>query len=234
MTEQIYLNESYKKTCQAKVTQANDRFVILDRTIFYPESGGQPTDKGQIVKDGTVYNMLFAKKIAGDITHEVDKGGLQHGDEVTLDLDWERRHNLMRHHTAAHLLSAVIFKHTGAMITGNQLKTDGGRIDFSLEDFDREAMERYVEEANDIGGRNLPVIVTLMPATEAFKIPSIFRLKKILPPAIKEIRVVDIAGVDAQACAGTHVANTKEIGKIVLDRVENKGKENRRLYFHLE
>ncbi|MCK4670821.1 MAG: alanyl-tRNA editing protein [Nanoarchaeota archaeon] len=234
MTKTLYMTDCYLKTCKAKVVEVNGLFVILNQTIFYPESGGQLTDTGKIDKDGTIYHMHFAKKIAGDITHEVDKEGLKPGDEVTLELDWERRHTLMRYHTAAHLLSAIIFNETKAMITGNQLKPAGGRIDFSLENFDREVMERYVKETNDLVDKGIPVNISLMPATEAFKLPSIFRLKDMLPPTIKEIRVVKIEGVDAQACAGTHVKNTKEVGKIVLEKVENKGKNNRRLYFHLE
>ncbi|MBW3010794.1 alanyl-tRNA editing protein [Candidatus Woesearchaeota archaeon] len=234
MTKALYMTDCYLKTCTAKVIEANGLFIVLDQTIFYPESGGQLTDTGKMTKDGTVYHVRFAKKIAGNITHEVDKQGLKQGDEVTVELDWERRHTMMRYHTAAHLLSATIFNETKAMITGNQLKLTGGRIDFSLEDFDREAMERYVKETNELVEKEIPVSIKLMPASEAFKIPSIFRLKDMLPPSVKEIRVVAIEGIDAQACAGTHVKNTKEVGKIVLEKVDNKGKNNRRLYFHLE
>ena len=137
----------------------------------------------------------------------------------------------MRYHTACHILSAIIHSETGAKISGNQLSEDKTRVDFSLEEFDREQLRAYEAKVNDVIDRNIPVSIETMDREEAFRIPSVVKLKDAFPPEVLCIRVITIPGVDRQACGGTHVANTGEIPHIEVFKAENKGKNNRRVYF---
>ncbi|RME54610.1 alanyl-tRNA editing protein [Candidatus Woesearchaeota archaeon] len=235
MTELLYLNDAYLKNFKAMVKEVNGRFIILDKTAFYPQGGGQPCDIGKITsQNNETYNVTFVKKIGNDISHEVDREGLRESEIIEGEIDWERRFRLMRSHTAAHILAAVIHKRTGAKITGNQLDVSKVRIDFNLENFDKESLSSYIDEANSIISQNLDVNVEELPRDEAFKIPDVVKLKDILPPAVDKIRIVSIPGIDRQACGGLHVSNTREIGKITLVKAENKGANNRRVYFILE
>lgn len=234
MTEQLWLKDCYEKEFEAEVIDVAGRYVMLNKTAFYPESGGQPTDKGVLECNGGTYNVLYVNKVGNDIRHEVDKEGLKPGDKVKGIINWERRHLFMRYHTAAHILSAVINKKTGALITGNQIAEEKTRLDFNLENFNPEMMNDFVKEANEEIAKSLPVKIKIMEREDAFQIPSIVKLAKLLPESIKEIRVIDIEGVDQQACAGCHVKNTSEIGKMEVLSCENKGKNNRRVYFVLK
>ncbi|MBU0461573.1 MAG: alanyl-tRNA editing protein [Nanoarchaeota archaeon] len=233
MTEMLYSKDSYAKEFDAIVTSVEGRFVVLDKTAFYPQSRGQPSDEGKLVCESAEYKVVFAKKIGDDISHEVDNECLKKGDKVHGTIDWERRYRLMRYHTAAHLLADVIEREANALITGNQLGLDKSRIDFNLENFDREKLKEYEVQVNKIIERALPVEISELPRDEAMKIPSIFKLKNVLPPTIDIIRIVDVKEINKQACGGTHVRNTKEVGHLEIISAENKGKENRRLYFKL-
>ncbi len=137
MTQYLFMEDSYTKEFSATVANANGNEAELDKTAFYPEGGGQPCDLGMVESDGVIYNIIHVRKEDGKIIHVVDKEGLKNGDEVNCKLDWQRRYALMRNHTAAHILSEVVHRETGAMITGNQLGVDKTRIDFSLEDFNK-------------------------------------------------------------------------------------------------
>ena len=236
----LYLLDCYVKEFEATVTDvADDRFVILDRTAFYPDSGGQPHDTGVLVRegDGREFPVTYTRKIDDLISHEVtiaDSGSvLAAGDRVTGRIDWERRYLFMRSHTACHVLSAVIHKETGALITGNRIGEARTRVDFSLKDFDRSEIKSYEEKTNEIIDQNLPVEIKILSKEEALEIPSIVKLKMDLPDR-EEIRVIEIVGYDTQACGGTHVGNTGEIGQIEVVKAENKGKNNRRIYFRLK
>ena len=140
----------------------------------------------------------------------------------------------MRMHTAAHILATVMLNEAQALITGNQLGEEQTRFDFALENFDRELMERMIEAANGKLAEKLEVRMYTLPREEAMKIEGVVKLANALPPAISELRIVDIGGYDVQADGGTHVKNTGECGRIVLLKMENKGKDNRRVYFGLE
>ena len=234
MTELIYMTDCYAKEFDATITKVDGKFVVLDKTAFYPQGGGQPTDTGKLIKDGEEYTVVFAKKKGPDVSHEVDKEGLQIGDAVHGIIDWDKRYVLMRMHTAAHILSEVFHKETGALITGNQLNIDKSRIDFSLENFDREKINEYVAKANEIINKDLPIKIYTLPREEAMKLPSVTKLANVLPPAVKELRIVEIEGFDVQADGGTHVKSTKEVGEIEVVSAENKGKNNRRVYFKLK
>lgn len=230
----LYLKDCYLKEFDATVTKADGKFIVLDRTAFYPASGGQPTDTGKLIVNGEEYSVVFAKKVGSDISHEVDRDGLKVGDKVHGIIDWEKRYKAMRYHTACHILSRVIFDETRALITGNQIKENEARIDFNLEQFDREKVSVWCQKANKVIKKALPIELKILPREEAFQIPDLVRLKMMLPESIRDVRIVDIKGFDAQACGGTHVKNTKEIGEIEIIKTENKGKNNRRIYFKLK
>ncbi len=229
-----YLYDSYLKEFNAKVVEVDTdakAFVASD-TIFYPLSGGQLNDLGVVVVNGQEIKVVDVRKKDGKIWHFVEKiDAIKPNEEILMKIDWERRYSMMRMHTAAHLISSLIYKKTGAKITGNQLGLDKSRIDFNLENFDRELIFSIEPEANELIEKGIEVKSYFLPRDEAFKIPELIKLKDVLPPNIPELRIVEIVGVDIQACGGTHVKNLKEIGKIKILKAENKGKNNRRLYY---
>lgn len=233
MTQTIFLEDCYAKEADAMVTAAEGNKAELDKSIFCYQGGGQPSDQGKITSGSSEFAVVDVKKENGKILHYVDKPGLKAGDAVHCVLDWERRHKLMRYHTAAHILSAIVNKRTGALITGNQIETEQARFDFNLENFDREKMQEYAKEANEAIKRNMVVKMYFLPREEAMKIPGVVKLANALPPHVDRLRIVKIGDVDTQADGGTHVGNTSEIGQIEIIRMDNKGKSNRRVYFKL-
>ncbi|MCX8206133.1 MAG: alanyl-tRNA editing protein [Candidatus Micrarchaeota archaeon] len=231
------LEDSYRKECDSVVVAVPAPCrVVLNEVLFYPQGGGQPSDTGKLVRkgDGAEFRVVRAQKENGTIIIEVDKEGLAQGDVVRCVLDWERRHKLMRMHTAAHILANVFYKKAGAQITGNQLDTDKSRFDFSIQQFDRALMEECVREANAQIEAGLDVKAYELPREEAMKIEGVVKLAAALPPSISVLRIVDIGGIDVQADGGTHVRNTREIGTIEVLKLENKGATNKRLYFTLK
>ncbi len=235
MSEALYLDDSYLKECDAKLVSVKDgKFVVLDQTVFYPNGGGQPNDTGKIIRGNDVFSVVFVGKFGGKVSHEVDKEGLREGDSVHCVIDWDKRYKLMRMHTAAHALSAIFHKESSGLITGNQLGVDESRIDFDLENFNREKMQEFVNKTNEAMQRDLQVSTSYMSRKEVEKNPSLARLAKGLPEGIEILRLVKIGDVDEQADGGTHIKSTKEIGKIVLLRMENKGKNRKRVYFGIE
>ena len=230
--EQLYLKDCYLKEFDAVVESVkDDKYVVLDKTAFYPNSGGQPSDTGVLIHNDQEYPVVFVGKFNGVISHEVSVSGLSQGDSIKGIIKWDKRYNFMKYHTASHILSAIIHNENGAQISGNQIGKEKTRIDFSLEDFDRELIKSYEAKVNEVIDRKLPVEIDIMPRDEAFKIPSVVKLKDAFPPDISEIRVITIPDIDKQACGGTHVANTDEIPHIEIVKVENKGRNNRRIHF---
>jgi Ser-tRNA(Ala) deacylase AlaX len=230
MTRKLFWEDSYLKEFEARVLRIEGNKVFLDQTCFYPRGGGQPCDTGEI--EGI--RVLETLKEGEDIVHVLEKEpSFKVGDLIKGKIDWERRYKLMRMHTAAHIISAIINKETGAMITGNQLDLERSRIDYSLENFDRNLIEDCIRKANEEASKGLEVKSYFLKREEAEKIPTITKLAKGLPD-LKEFRIVEIVGLDIQADGGTHVKNTKEIGKIKIEEMVNKGKDNRRIYFSLE
>src|SRR3989344_2516789 len=218
-----YLLDCYKKEFDAQVTKVKEGvFITLDQTYFYPIGGGQPYDTGIITSNGKAYKVIFVKKEEGDLIHGT--------------IDWDRRYILMRYHTAAHILSEVISKATGALITGNQLETDKARIDFSLENYDKEKIIEYIAQANQIIKEAHPIHWSLLPRKEAEQIlgEKMTSLAKGFSEDIQEVRIVDIEGFGKEACGGTHLKNTAEVGEILFVKAENKGKNNRRIVITLE
>ena len=235
MTEALYMKDSYLKNWDAKVVSVkDDKYIVLDKTAFYPKGGGQPWDEGYISKDGEKFKVVYVGKFSGEISHEVDKPGLKEGDLVICEIDWERRYTYMRYHTACHLVSNLLFRRANAKITGNQIELDKARMDFSMDDYSPEKLHIYVNEANEIIQKNLPVTIGYMSREEVLQKPELARLAIGLPKNIKEFRIIKIGDIDEQVDGGTHIKNLNEIGKIEILKTVNKGKNNRRLYFVLK
>ncbi|UCG90191.1 MAG: alanyl-tRNA editing protein [Candidatus Heimdallarchaeota archaeon] len=236
MIKALYLDDMQLKEFEAEVTSVKDgKYVVLNQTAFYPKSGGIANDEGTLTRGSEVFNVVYVGKFGGAISHEVDKEGLQVGDKVTGTLNWDRRYHLMRFHTAAHVLSGAFYKNLGAKITGNDIATlDQGRIDFNLEHFDRSLIEEQVENSNKIIQEDHPVDVYYLERSDVEKDPDLVKLAMGIPKGIKTIRIVDIKGFDRQPDGGCHIQSLKEIGKISIKKLVNKGKNNRRLYFTIE
>ena len=231
----IYMTDSYVQEWDAIVESVkDDKYIILDKTAFYPQGGGQPTDTGVMICDNIEYPVVFAGKFEGRISHEVSKPGLKPGDQVHCKIDWDKRYRLMRMHTSAHIIDAILYKEAGALCTGNQLGVEKTRIDFALDVLDKEKIQQYVDMANECVQKAIDIKVYTLPREEALKIPGIVKLASVMPPEVHELRIVEIPGIDLQADGGTQVKNTSEIGKISLVSVENKGKNNRRMYYTLD
>jgi misacylated tRNA(Ala) deacylase len=235
-TEPIYLVDSSVQTFEAVVwaVDETERSVVLDRTAFYPGGGGQPCDIGSLVGEDTseAWAVTSVTRRGGAIAHVVggDASLPKTGQTLTGQLDWERRYQLMRTHTALHVLCGVVFRDFGAQVTGGNMDVDKARMDFELEDLspDRvQAIERAVNEEIRAGRT---IRVQSLPREEAFQIPDLIRTKvNLLPEGISEVRTVEIVGLDLQADGGTHVANTREVGGIKVIGTRSKGRINKRL-----
>jgi len=233
---ELYLKDCYTKEFETTVKSVKDgKFVVLDQTAFYPQSGGQPFDTGIMKTDSNEYRVVFVGKFGTDISHEVEYQGepLKPGDKVKCIIDWERRYMFMRMHTAAHVLSRVIYEDAGAHTAGNQLGLEKSRIDFTLDEFDREKIPGWIERSNEIIAKDLPIEKSFMEREEAMKIEGFAGPSPHLMKDFKTLRVVNIKGFEAQPCGGTHLDRLSEIGKIEFVKAENKGKSNRRIYYRV-
>ncbi|MBO3804106.1 MAG: alanyl-tRNA editing protein [Candidatus Brockarchaeota archaeon] len=228
--------DSYLRSCDSKVKLVNGEKVVLDRTVFHPLSGGVANDLGTIAHSGTEYNVVDVSedRSTGDIVHALSTTpSFKEGDLVTVELDWERRYALMKLHTAAHVLSSIMYKKYGALITGGHVDPDMAKDDFSIEKSDRTIFEKAIEEVNEAASKAVEVKIYTMARDEALKIPGIVKLADKAPPEVRELRIVEIPGIDVQADGGPHVRNTSEIGKVALVRVENKGRNRKRVYYKI-
>jgi misacylated tRNA(Ala) deacylase len=231
----LYMDNMDLREWDTLIKAISEDSVELEATAFYPHSGGVACDYGIIESkgNGRQYNITFVKKDNNTIIHIIGEHSLKPGDRVHAMLDWQRRYKLMRMHTAAHLLSSL-FHDIGAKITGNSIDTEKSRMDFSIDEFDRDLIERKVEEANKLISNGAGVTISYMKREDALKIPSMIKLAGALPPDAEELRIVTIEGIDEQADGGCHVSNISEIGIIVLGKLENKGSKNRRLTYILD
>ncbi len=230
MTRRIFWEDMYAHEFDAKVTSVEGNRVVLDQTAFYPRGGGLVSDVGKL--GGA--NVTEVVKQGEEVYHVVDNpAAFKVGETVHGSIDWGRRYKVMKMHTTAHILCAIVNRETGALITGNQINPDESRIDFNLDQFDREKLSDYVAAANAVVTRGVDVKTSFMKREEALATPGLVKLANALPPSVAELRIVQIGDVDTQADGGVHVANTREIGEIVIDKAENKGKSNRRVYFSL-
>lgn len=220
--------------------QPAERLVLLDRTVFYPGGGGQPCDTGKLTRfsDRRSWPVVSARKGPEGVWHELagDDALPAIGDEVRGELDWERRYNLMRMHTALHVLCGVVFLDYGALVTGGNMAPDRARMDFEMDssEFTLERVAEIERRANEELRAGREVRVRILPREEAFQIPDLIRTKiNLLPEGIAEVRTVEIVGLDLQADGGTHVQNTREVGELRVVGTRSKGKANKRLEIEL-
>jgi misacylated tRNA(Ala) deacylase len=231
MTEELFRDDAYRTHCTGVVERAeDDARVILDQTVFYARGGGQPGDCGWLVlSDGRSLEVIDTLRDAGsgDVVHLLSPSSAlpPPGVVLTAELDWERRHRLMRMHTALHLLCRAV----GAPVTGGQIDDGKGRLDFDMGDMpvDRDEVEARLQAwiAED-----RPVRPYWIDEAELDARPELVRTLSVRPPRGQgRVRLVEIAGVDLQACGGTHVRSTGEIGAVTVSKIESKGKRNRRV-----
>jgi misacylated tRNA(Ala) deacylase len=235
-TELLYSTDAYLRAFDAHVVEVTpEGGVILDRTAFYPTGGGQPHDLGSLSWDGGSAGVVEVRKAGQVVVHRVEGDAPAVGTAVHGEIDWQRRYALMRHHTALHSMSGVIFELYGATVTGGQMYPDRARMDFLLPDLSQDRLNTIEERTNALLGEGHPVSIRFVPRAEAFQIPDLIRTKvNLIPEGIEEIRVVNIEGIDQQADGGTHVANTREVGRVHITGTENKGKGNKRLEIVLQ
>jgi misacylated tRNA(Ala) deacylase len=239
MTKLLYQTDSYMQSFEATVIDVdeNNHGVILDQTAFYPGGGGQPADQG-ILKSGDVhFPVSSVRNIAGKIVHQISNESPLPlpGTQLQAQINWERRYSLMRTHTAMHILCGVVYRDYGASVTGGEMEPLKGRMDFEFETMHKDLVQEIELAINQEVASARPVKVSILPREEAFQIPDLIRTKiNLLPEGIKEVRVVEIVGLDLQADGGTHVNNTQEIGRIRIMDYKSKGKINKRIYVEID
>ncbi|MGC8478477.1 MAG: alanine--tRNA ligase-related protein [Candidatus Micrarchaeia archaeon] len=232
MTEKIYLEDAYAKEFDAVVVERKGNALILDRTVFYPTGGGQPCDTGVIESNEKTYKVIETKKEGEEVLHVIEgEANLNPRDSVHGRIDWERRYMHMRLHTAIHVLDAVMEKRNAGVITGSQIYDDRARVDFNLPEMNREVASKILEDTQKVIDEGRKVYPKVLKKDEALGIENLSRTEpgRKLLESLEEVRVIVIEGFDMQMDGGTHVSNTKEIGKLVLAKFENKGSHNKRI-----
>jgi misacylated tRNA(Ala) deacylase len=238
MTIKLYHTDSYIKHFSAEVVaQIEDPYgIVLSHTAFFPGGGGQPADKGALSYQGQVLSVQQIKTLEGQLIHILDQGQSlpPTGSTVEGELDWEYRYQLMRTHTAMHILCGVIYRDYGASVTGGNMSPLKGRMDFEFASLKKEFVSVIEEAINQEVQNARPIFWRSISRAEAFKIPDLIRTKiNLLPKHIEEVRVVEIEGLDIQADGGTHVKNTSEVGVLSITDYKSKGRENKRIYVEL-
>jgi len=234
-TKLLYLYDSYLREFEAKVESVSGNMVVLDQSAFRPLTGGVGCDMGWLAKDDARFRVVRVEidRATKEVSHVIESevSGLGQGDVVKGEIDWDRRYCLMRLHTAAHLIAAVMYRDYSALITGGQVDVDQAKLDFNLPRTDREVFEDAVKKANEEAAKRVDLKIYFLSREEALKVPGVVKLAERMPPEEQELRIVEIPGIDLQADGGPHVKNTGEMGQIQLLRIENKGKNQRRIYF---
>ncbi|MBI5088853.1 MAG: alanyl-tRNA editing protein [Actinobacteria bacterium] len=224
-TELLYLRDAYLTEFDATVVDARDGAVALDRTAFYPTGGGQPHDTGAL--DG--HPVTDVRKEGDLVWHSVG-AALAVGAQVHGTVDWERRHQLMRTHSALHVLCGVIWNEWRVPVTGGNMEPLSARMDFEFDPLPEGFGPRVEELVNTELAADRPIEVSFLPRSTAVMDEDLIRTKvSMIPESVPEIRVVDIVGLDRQADGGTHVHRTGEVGRIRVTKTESKGKGNKRI-----
>lgn len=234
VTEEMYSTDAYARSCDATVEQVTDGGVVLDRTIFYARGGGQPGDTGVLRGDAGDVRVVDTVKEASTLLHRFEGDPPDVGVAVIAEIDWDRRHTLMRTHTALHALSAIVFRDYDVKVTGGNMEPGVARMDFELESIDAEFGREVEEKLNAELAADRPVRVSFLPRAEALADPDLIRTKvNLIPESVDPIRVIEIEGLDKQADGGTHVRSTAEVGHVRVAKTENKGKAFKRMRIEL-
>jgi misacylated tRNA(Ala) deacylase len=238
MTFKLYHTDSYLRKFRAQIMDHDpeNHGIILDQTAFFPGGGGQPSDKGFLLADDDKVPVIKVKIVSGQIVHFLPPDKPLPGKDTSLDfeLDWEYRYQLMRTHTAMHILCGTIFRDYGASVTGGNMEPLQGRMDFEFASLQKDLVQIIEDAVNIEIRKSHPVSWRSIPREEAFQIPDLIRTKiNLLPDHISEVRVVEIHGLDLQADGGTHVKNTNEVGKVRIKDYKSKGRENKRIYLEI-
>lgn len=232
-TRLLYYTDSYLSNFEAEVVAVEGAAVALTQTAFYPGGGGQLADRGAVLVHGRRLPLAGIVKRGDVVWHELEASESElprAGELLTGELDWAFRYQMMRTHTALHMLCGIIFRDFGAQVTGGQMYPDRARMDFAMEAFTPECVRDIVERVNEHVAADHPIKVYSLPREQAFDIPDLIRTKiNLLPPGIETVRIVEIVGLDLQADGGTHVRSTREVVGITVLRTENKGKNNKRM-----
>ena len=237
MTDEIFSRDAYQASTDATVTEVRDDGVVLDRTVFYARGGGQPGDTGTLRWEGGEARVADTVKASGEVLHVLEEGATPPpaGTAVTAEIDWARRHTLMRTHTALHALSGIVFTDYGARVTGGNMEPGVARMDFELDGITQEFGREVEQKLNAALQNDHPVHVSFVPRAQALADPDLIRTKvNLIPEAVDPIRVIDIEGLDKQADGGTHVRSTAEVGHVRVVKTESKGKANKRMRIELE
>lgn len=236
MTELLYLNDCYLNefsTVIKEVDQKNSA-VLLAKSAFYPGGGGQPDDKGLLLHGDRTVSVAGLRKEGNALWHMIEGACPPIGSKVHGILDWQRRYSLMRTHTAMHILCGVIWRDYKALVTGGNMEPLAGRMDFEFEHMNAELVKEIEQKVNEEIAYGREIVVSTVSREKAETIPDLIRTKiNLLPPGLKEIRIVEIVGLDLQADGGTHVANTKEVGHIKIVDYKSKGKINKRIILQI-
>jgi misacylated tRNA(Ala) deacylase len=237
MTELLAHTDSYLKEFDAEIIERNvdENALALHRTAFFPGGGGQPCDLGEIVVSGQSYPVTKVKRQGKYIWHWVEGILPPKAEPVRGIIDWERRYKLMRTHTALHILCGVVWRDYQAQVTGGNMELLNARMDFEFETLRQELVKEIEGKINEEVRAERTVHDEILPREVAFQIPDLIRTKiNLLPEGITEVRVIEIEGLDLQADGGTHVANTREVGRIRIPDYKSKGKINKRIWIELE
>jgi len=235
VADKLYLDDPYLREFEAEVLGSSDGWCTLSRTAFYPGGGGQPPDRGELrLRAGVAQVSAVREDEAGRVWHCLGRD-LPTGEAVWGAIDWPYRHALMRHHGLLHIVNTVARAELDGVITGAQIGPDRSRIDFKLPAFSREQVPDLERRVNEVIARDLELTSQVIGEEEFRRRPELVRTLNVLPPVVDgTVRIVEIAGFDAQACGGTHVHRTGEIGRARVVKLDNKGKDNRRFYWELE
>ena len=235
MTDILCYNASYLQDFEAIVTDVVGTGIVLDKTVFYPGGGGQPCDTGTIKWDGGSTEISKVSRVDGKLVHKVEDSMPDVGESITGVIDWDKRYQLMRTHTALHILCGVVWRDYAAQVTGGNMTPLQARMDFELSEMSSGFASEIENLVNQEVQAERDIKVFNLSREEAFKIPDLIRMKiNKLPDSISEVRIVDISGLDLQADGGTHVHNTREVGNIRVIGHESKGRINKRLRIAVE
>ena len=228
VTEELFREDGYLKHCDATVVAVNELGIVVDRTVFYPNGGGQPGDTGEAATASTAVAVTdtIKDRESGEHIHVVDAADEKFavGDSVRLTIDWQRRYRLMRMHSCMHMLCAAI----PAPVTGGSIQDGRGRLDFDLPDpIDKDSVTKRL---NELVAKDRPMRLTWISDEELDASPDLVRTMSVAPPrGSGRVRLVDFDGIDLQPCGGTHVNSSGEIGAVRVKKIEKKGKQNRRV-----